>query len=71
MIRVLIVDDELLLRSCMQQILESDPDITVPSTCDGAQAVRAVAQHRPESAGCTTRTGVRSASSAGRWRTCR
>lgn len=48
MIRVLIVDDELLLRSCMQQILESDPDITVPSTCDGAQAVRAVARHRPD-----------------------
>ncbi len=48
MIRVLIVDDELLLRSCMQQILESDPDITVPYTCDGAEAAEAVARHRPD-----------------------
>ncbi len=48
MIRVLIVDDELLLRSCMQQILESEPDITVPDTCDGAEAARAIARHRPD-----------------------
>ncbi|MER6251614.1 response regulator transcription factor [Streptomyces sp. NPDC001584] len=48
MIRVLIVDDELLLRTCMQQILESEPDIQVPVTCDGPEAVAAVAVHRPD-----------------------
>ncbi|WP_327736518.1 response regulator transcription factor [Streptomyces nojiriensis] len=48
MIRVVIVDDELLLRTCMQQILESEPDIQVPVTCDGPEAVAAVAVHRPD-----------------------
>ncbi|MFJ4774810.1 response regulator [Streptomyces sp. NPDC088762] len=48
MIRVLIVDDERLLRTCMQQILESEPDIVVPATCDGPEALAAVAEHRPD-----------------------
>ncbi|MGW6564222.1 response regulator [Streptomyces sp. NPDC054975] len=48
MVRALIVDDELLLRTCMQQILESEPDIHVPATCDGPEAVAAVAAHRPD-----------------------
>ncbi|MFG2983080.1 response regulator [Streptomyces sp. NPDC048258] len=48
MIRVLIVDDERLLRTCMQQILESEPDIQVPATCDGPEALSAVAVHRPD-----------------------
>ncbi|MEV3989789.1 response regulator transcription factor [Streptomyces sp. NPDC049837] len=48
MIRVLIVDDEVLLRSCMQRILESEPDIEVPAACDGRGAVEAVETHRPD-----------------------
>ncbi|RST05331.1 response regulator transcription factor [Streptomyces sp. WAC05374] len=48
MIRVLIVDDEILLRSCMQRILESEPDIEVPAACDGRGAVDAVEAHRPD-----------------------
>ncbi|ORT57875.1 response regulator transcription factor [Streptomyces sp. CB03238] len=48
MIRVLVVDDEVLLRSCMQRILESEPDIEVPATCDGRGAVEAVERHRPD-----------------------
>lgn len=48
MIRVLIVDDEILLRSCMQRILESEPDIEVPAACDGRDAVEAVRTHRPD-----------------------
>ncbi len=36
MIRVMIVDDEILLRTCMQRILECEPDIEVPvSATDG------------------------------------
>ncbi|THA83260.1 response regulator transcription factor [Streptomyces sp. A0592] len=48
MIRVMIVDDEVLLRSCMQRILESEPDIDVPVACDGPAALEAIEAHRPD-----------------------
>lgn len=48
MIRVLVVDDEVLLRSCMQRIPESEPDIEVPAARDGRGAVEAVERHRPD-----------------------
>ncbi|MCZ0995295.1 response regulator [Streptomyces noursei] len=48
MIRVMIVDDEILLRSCMQRILESEADIEVPVACDGREVREAVAAHRPD-----------------------
>ncbi|GAA2104526.1 hypothetical protein GCM10009801_80210 [Streptomyces albiaxialis] len=48
MIRVLIVDDEALLRSALQRILDAEPDIEVPHTCDGAAAAQAIRLHRPD-----------------------
>ncbi|MCX5272644.1 response regulator transcription factor [Streptomyces virginiae] len=48
MVRVMIVDDEVLLRSCMQRILESEPDIDVPVACDGPAALEAIEAHRPD-----------------------
>lgn len=48
MIRVMIVDDEMLLRTCMQRILESEPDIEVPVACDGRGALAAIDVHRPD-----------------------
>ncbi|MFD6467504.1 response regulator [Streptomyces goshikiensis] len=44
----MIVDDEVLLRSCMQRILESEPDIDVPVACDGPAALGAIELHRPD-----------------------
>ncbi|MFD3938845.1 response regulator [Streptomyces sp. NPDC058611] len=44
----MIVDDEVLLRSCMQRILEGEPDIDVPVACDGTAALEAIALHRPD-----------------------
>ncbi|MFD4148084.1 response regulator [Streptomyces goshikiensis] len=44
----MIVDDEVLLRSCMQRILESEPDIDVPVACDGPAALEAIELHRPD-----------------------
>ncbi|MEU9994823.1 response regulator transcription factor [Streptomyces sp. NPDC050848] len=44
----MIVDDEVLLRSCMQRILESEPDIAVPLACDGPAALEAMEVHRPD-----------------------
>ncbi|MFD6230098.1 response regulator [Streptomyces sp. NPDC060232] len=48
MIRVMVVDDEVLLRSCMQRILEGEPDVDVPVVCDGAAALEAIEVHRPD-----------------------
>ncbi|GCD32320.1 DNA-binding response regulator [Streptomyces chrestomyceticus JCM 4735] len=48
MIRVMIVDDEILLRTCMQRILECEPDIEVPVVCDGRDVLEAVDTHRPD-----------------------
>ncbi|WP_171166454.1 response regulator transcription factor [Streptomyces sp. I05A-00742] len=48
MIRVMVVDDEKLLRAGIRSILEAEPDIEVPVTCEGAQAVELAALHRPD-----------------------
>lgn len=49
MIRVLIVDDESLVRSGLRMILESAGDLVVVAEArDGAEAIAAVNRHRPE-----------------------
>ncbi|MFF2806104.1 response regulator [Streptomyces sp. NPDC058000] len=48
MMRVMVVDDEPLLRMGMQHILRAEPDIEVPVTCEGWEAVAAVERHRPD-----------------------
>ena len=49
MIRVLVVDDEALVRSGLRMILEAVDDIVVVAEAnDGAAAVAAVARHRPD-----------------------
>ncbi|MGW4050692.1 response regulator [Streptomyces sp. NPDC004779] len=47
MIRVVVVDDEPLVRSGLRAILGSVPDIGVVADCGGAEAVGAVQRHRP------------------------
>ena len=46
-VRVVVVDDEALIRSGLAMILGSAPDITVVATCSGTEAVSAVRTHRP------------------------
>lgn len=48
MLRVVIVDDEELMRSGLQIILGSAPDIDVVATCDGPAALTTIARHRPD-----------------------
>jgi DNA-binding NarL/FixJ family response regulator len=48
MARVMIVDDEALVRSGLALILGSAGDIEVVATCDGAQAVEQAQRHRPD-----------------------
>lgn len=49
MIRVLLVDDEALLRVGLRMIIESDPELeVVGEAADGADAVDAVRRHRPD-----------------------
>ena len=48
-IRVLVVDDEELVRTGLRMILEVEPDLEVVGTAaDGAEAVAAVAEHAPD-----------------------
>jgi DNA-binding NarL/FixJ family response regulator len=48
-IRVLIVDDEALVRSGLRMILQAQPDISVVGEArDGEEAVAAAARHRPD-----------------------
>jgi DNA-binding NarL/FixJ family response regulator len=47
-VRVLIVDDEALIRSGLAMILGSAPGITVVASCEGAQAVAAVRRDQPD-----------------------
>jgi DNA-binding NarL/FixJ family response regulator len=48
-IRVLVVDDEALVRSGLRMILESTDDIVVVGEAqDGAEAIASVARHRPD-----------------------
>lgn len=49
MIRVLIADDQELVRAGLRSLLEHDPEIAVvDEAADGAAAVRRVRQHRPD-----------------------
>jgi DNA-binding NarL/FixJ family response regulator len=48
MVRVMIVDDEALVRSGLKLILGSAGDIEVVATCDGVQAVEEARRHRPD-----------------------
>ncbi|MBZ4320770.1 response regulator [Streptomyces huiliensis] len=48
MIRVMVVDDEKLLRAGIRSILEAEPDIEVPVACEGVRAVELAAAHRPD-----------------------
>ncbi|BBG05254.1 MULTISPECIES: response regulator transcription factor [Pseudonocardia] len=49
MIRVLLVDDQALVRSGFRALLGSQPDLTVVAeAADGAQAVAAAREHRPD-----------------------
>jgi DNA-binding NarL/FixJ family response regulator len=49
MIRVLLIDDEALLRVGLRMIIESDPELeVVGEAADGADAVDAVRSHRPD-----------------------
>ena len=48
MARVMIVDDEALVRSGLQLILGSANDIEVVATCDGVQAIEEARRHRPD-----------------------
>ena len=48
MIRVVVVDDELLVRSGFQLILNLAPDIEVVATADGLQALEVIAVHHPD-----------------------
>ncbi|TGD88356.1 response regulator transcription factor [Mycolicibacterium sp. CH28] len=48
MLKVIIVDDEALIRSGFELILSAVDDIEVVATCDGVQAVRVVTERRPD-----------------------
>ncbi|MER7661558.1 MULTISPECIES: response regulator transcription factor [unclassified Streptomyces] len=48
MIRVMVVDDEALIRTGFQRILDAADDITVVAAVPGAYAVEAVQEHRPD-----------------------
>ena len=48
MIRVVVVDDELLVRSGFQLILNLAPDIEVVATADGPRALDVIALHHPD-----------------------
>ncbi|WP_367132181.1 MULTISPECIES: histidine kinase [Streptomyces] len=47
-LRLVVVDDEALVRSGLQMILSAAPGIEVLAACDGSQAVAAVLRHRPD-----------------------
>ncbi|HVQ94492.1 MAG TPA: response regulator, partial [Mycobacteriales bacterium] len=49
MVRVLLVDDDALVRAGLRMILSSAEDVAVVGeTDDGARAVAAVREHRPD-----------------------
>lgn len=49
MIRVLLVDDQPLIRSGFRALLEAEPDITVVAeAADGAQGLTLIREHRPD-----------------------
>lgn len=48
MFKVVIVDDEALIRSGFELILSAIDDIEVAATCDGVQAVQVITDHQPD-----------------------
>lgn len=49
MMRILLVDDQPLVRAGLRLILEPEPDLTIVAECaDGDEVVAAVAAHRPD-----------------------
>lgn len=46
--KVVIVDDEALIRSGFELILSAIDDIEVTATCDGIHAVRVITEHQPD-----------------------
>jgi DNA-binding NarL/FixJ family response regulator len=48
LIRVVVVDDDALVRSGLQLILRVAPDIEVVATTGGAEAIEEIARHRPD-----------------------
>lgn len=49
MVRVLVVDDQQLVRVGVSRILEADPDLQIVGECsDGSEVVEAVRAHRPD-----------------------
>ena len=48
MIRVVVVDDEMLVRTGFQLILNLAPDIEVVATADGPKALDVIAVHHPD-----------------------
>ncbi|ARZ66229.1 hypothetical protein SMD11_0563 [Streptomyces albireticuli] len=47
-LRLVVVDDEALMRSGLRMILSAAPGIEVVAACDGPEAVAAVVRHRPD-----------------------
>jgi DNA-binding NarL/FixJ family response regulator len=48
MVRVVVIDDEALVRSGLQMILGSAPGIEVVATCDGRRAIEETRRHQPD-----------------------
>ncbi len=49
MIRVVLAEDQAMVRGAFAQLLDLQPDVTVVATAgDGAEALAAVAEHRPD-----------------------
>ncbi|MFI1581965.1 response regulator [Embleya sp. NPDC020630] len=67
MIRVLLADDDALVRSGLKALLRAEPGITVVGeAADGAEAVRAALEHRPDVVVMDIRMPVRDGVSATR-----
>lgn len=47
-IRTMVIDDEALVRSGFQLILNAAPDIEVVATCDGARGIEMIQRHHPD-----------------------
>lgn len=47
-IRTMVIDDEALVRSGFQLILDAAPDIEVVATCDGVHAIELIQRHHPD-----------------------
>jgi len=57
-IRVLLADDQVLLRSSLAALIEQEDDMeVVGEAADGDEAVRLALRHRPDVVACPTATG--------------